>query len=677
MTTQAHEHVPPPSLSLPEELLLMLLNEESGYFHQVPGWNLNCTFIGAVLAELSFRYRIDSDLESLFVLDDTPTGIDTLDPILAEIADEPKRRSTEYWIERLAARAEPIIDLVLSELVERDYLRHHEGEFWTRSRSVWRAQASSGDGTSGDIVDTRIQMIILSDAIPEPRDVITIALLNACNVLPFIVSFDDDTQQRIEFICEMDVIGRSITSAVGSNIARPRVHSALTKNIPRLPFRKLLLNRYARSGNIAAMFADLASCYGPVFEFRPPLSRQSYVFLAGPEVNRWVHRRGRLFLRSKDYLAKVEAAHGTARTVHTMDGADHFRFRSGLRPSHSPDTFLRRLDEMSSIAHGELSSWSVGDVMPAKYAFQRFLNAQMSPLLVSHDSQEVFEDILIYNRRLLVTHLTGLLPKFLLKMPAMRRRGKLARQVAESIKASHTPAQRTGQPPDVIDGYFGMHANDEQFLPETDLGFPLDTLLLTGMYLADLTAFTIYHLASNPEVYRRVQAEADALFADGNPSPEQFKQDLQQNIDVTRRVLIEVLRLTPIVNLAMRTVMNTCIVEGYELPLRGKVIIAQTAPHYMEETFPDPFTFDIDRYLPPRNEHLSPGYAPYGLGTHMCLGIRWTEAQVAFNVLLLAHYFTFDLSPPGSALRTNPLPTQSLNKKMKFVIKEKRNEIPG
>ena len=33
-------------LSLPEELILMLLNEESGYFHQVSGWDLNCAVIG-------------------------------------------------------------------------------------------------------------------------------------------------------------------------------------------------------------------------------------------------------------------------------------------------------------------------------------------------------------------------------------------------------------------------------------------------------------------------------------------------------------------------------------------------------------------------------------------------------------------------------------------------------
>ena len=41
------------TLPLPEELILMLLNEQNGYFHQVPGWDLNCAIVGAVLAELS------------------------------------------------------------------------------------------------------------------------------------------------------------------------------------------------------------------------------------------------------------------------------------------------------------------------------------------------------------------------------------------------------------------------------------------------------------------------------------------------------------------------------------------------------------------------------------------------------------------------------------------------
>ncbi len=563
---------------------------------------------------------------------------------------------------------------MLGNLVEREILSYHEGDFWTLSRSIWQAQSDSQDGVAGDFVKTRIPTIILSDAIPAPRDVITIALLNACNVLHYLMPFDEEAEQRVDVICRVDIIGRSIADAVSNNIARPQLHSALTKEIPRLSLRKLLFNPHLRSGNLAALFADLAREYGPVFELRPPFAKQSYIFLAGPEVNRWVQKHGRLFLRSKEYLASTEAAHGSSRTIHSMDGADHFRFRKALQPSHAPETFTRRIDEVYRIARQQASSWEVGDIAPAESLFRRYLNAQMSPLLISLDTQDEFEDIFLFNRRLLFTYLTGIVPKFLLNTPGMKRSARVVADLAERIRTSHTPAQRAGQPPDVIDGYLSVHANDEQFLPETDLGFPLNALTLTGQYLGDLTSFIFYHLASNPDIYRRVQAEADALFANGDPTGEDLTP---ANLDVTHRVLLEALRLTPNVNLSMRNVMNSCVVEGYQLPLRASVVIAQTAPHYMEEVFPDPLTFDIDRYLPSRNEHLTPGFAPFGLGTHRCMGSQWAEKQVALNVILLAHHFTFELSPPDTELRTSPFPTQSLSNKIKLVIKEKRHELPA
>ncbi len=105
------------TLDLPEEPILMLLNEENGYFHQVPGWDLNCAVAGAVLAELSLLSRIDTDMESLFLVDETETGNPVLDPILKEIASEPVQRSAQFWIERLAPRAESVIDLTLDRLV--------------------------------------------------------------------------------------------------------------------------------------------------------------------------------------------------------------------------------------------------------------------------------------------------------------------------------------------------------------------------------------------------------------------------------------------------------------------------------------------------------------------------------------------------------------------------------
>ncbi len=147
-------------------------------------------------------------------------------------------------------------------------------------------------------------------------------------------------------------------------------------------------------------------------------------------------------------------------------------------------------------------------------------------------------------------------------------------------------------------------------------------------------------------------------------------------IDVTRRFLRECLRMYPIVPMSMRDVMNACVVEGYEIPVGTRLYIAQMATHYMGDVFPDPFSFDIDRYLPPRSEHRGPGYAPYGLGTHTCLGSRWMDLRLTVNVLMVAHYFTLEVSPANYELRFSPLPSMKPSKALKFHIAEQKRELP-
>ena len=61
----------------------MFLNEDNGYSHQMPGWDLNCAVVRAVLAELSLLLRIDTDMESLFLVDNAETGDPALAPVLA------------------------------------------------------------------------------------------------------------------------------------------------------------------------------------------------------------------------------------------------------------------------------------------------------------------------------------------------------------------------------------------------------------------------------------------------------------------------------------------------------------------------------------------------------------------------------------------------------------------
>ena len=666
---------PSHQLHLQDELILMLINEQNGYFHQVPGWDLNCAVIGAVLAELSLLSRIDTDMDSLVLVDRTETGNPSLDSILKQIADEPEQHDAQYWIERLAIRAEKVIDEALDRLVDLKILEHHNGDFWTLAPVEWRAGKSGGSvvDTAGEFIKLRIMKYIFYDAIPGPRDVIIICLVNTCDVFRFIFELDNDAEERIKSICRMDLIGRSIAAAVEHNIASPLLRrSSLTKQIPHVALRKLLLNKHVRDGNIPALFADLARQYGPVFEIRTHFTKPK-IFIAGTETNHWAHRHGRMYLRSKDYFADFEKVYGASGVLPSLDGADHFRLRRALSPAYSRRRLMDQMETVYHCARKYMAEWKVGDTLPATRMCRRMINAQISPLSVSVDTQDIIDDLIAYKERALNTHIIGALPKFMLSTPGMKRRGKAIDALLGRIQSVHTPAQRSGCPRNLADDLLSLHASDPQLVPESNLRFALSAALIASVYLGDALSFAVYAMAARPKIYEKIRDEASALFEGGDPDGDDFTPSA---IDVTHRFLLECLRMYPIVPMSLRDVMNTCVVEGFELPVGTRLHIAQTATHYMDEVFPEPFSFDIDRYLPPRNEHRGAGFAPYGLGTHRCLGSRWMDLQLAVNVLMIAHYFTLKVAPADYKLRFSPLPSMKPDTKLKFHVAEQIRDLP-
>jgi len=663
------------SLNLLHELVLLLLNEESGYFHQVPGWNLNCAVASAGLAELALSGRIDMDLDHLFIADRTTTEDPHLDSILEAIGDEPRKRSTQYWIEYLSQRSEAIMASTLDSLENDGILIQHSGGFWSLARGTWHTDAySTPDQIPSDFVKARIAKVLLGGEIPHPKDAILVALANSCQVLHLIFPLDDDAAQRIDLVCKLDAIGRSIGEATTKSITQSRFHRVLnTKPIPSAPLRDLLFSPAFPTGNIPALFADIARKHGPVFRLNVPFMKGGMLFLAGRGANRWIQQVGRNYVRSKDYLSGFEQEYGASRILPSMDGADHFRMRKAIQATYSRAALAGRLDELYHHARKHLATWKVGDVLPAVQSCKDFTNAQFSQLSVGIDTQKDFKDLIKFKERSLVVHVQRVLPKFMLKTPGMKRRKKRIGDLVERIQAAHTPAQRIGCPQDITDNILSLHAADPQFLPETDLPFSIISPLIVSLYMGNALSFALYNLLRDPELYRQIQEEADRVFAEGDPEAEALSKS---GIDLTYRFFMESQRLYPIIPMQIRTVMNNCVVEGYELPAGSKIYLVQAATHYMEDIFPDPFSFDIERH---RTKHdrtdRSTSYAPFGLGTHKCLGFRWVELHLAINLLMLVHYFRFELAPTDYQLRINPFPTMSPTRKMKLRIAEIRHEL--
>ena len=585
-------------LSLLDEFMLMLLNEDSGYFYPLPAQKMNCAIIGAALAELSLLSRVDTDLESLILLDPTETGNPGLDLILKEIVDESGQHNAQYWIEKLIRHAETITDLTLDKLVNLGILEHHDGDFWTVAPGKLYASANGDDddGTLGQFIRTRIGKDIFSDDIPHPRDIIIICLIETCDIFPFIFKLDKKAEERIKLICKMDLIGRSMADAVEQNINNPLLITPhLTKKIPRVSLRRLLLNPHVRTGNLPALFADLTKQYGPVFEIAPPFSKPN-IFLAGPEINHWVRRHGRKYLTSKNLFSDFEKVYGAVGILPALDGADHFRYRKIMTPAYSRGRLEEQLDVIYRKAREYMANWEVGESYPATNLCRKMMNAQMGTLHINVDTQDIMDDIIAYKERALCTHLLNILPKFMLKTPGMKRRAKSINTLMERVRNVHTAAQRAGCPRNLVDDLLSLNANEPLLMPESNLNFAVSTSVLASMYLGDGFNFALYAMASQPEIYDKIRSEADSLFSNGDPSGEDFSP---ANMETTDRFINECLRMYPVVPMSLRHVVNTFTVEGYEIPQGSRISIAQTATHYMEDVFPDgsPFENSVRNFL--------------------------------------------------------------------------------
>lgn len=663
-------------MTIAEELILLLLKDDTGFVAPIPEWRMSCALVGAVLLDLSFKNRIDTDLEELSVIDPTPTGDALLDPTLAVIVAEPERHSPRYWIERLALRTDDVNEMVFERLVQCEILEHDTAGFWSVSGKVARSgRYPLVDGTPGEEIRGRVMRTLFDNEIPDPHDVTVIGLVRACEGFRAMLTPEEyeAAEERIELISGMDLFGRAVLAAVRSSYTPPAsLRSTGTRPLPKIGLMACLRSPSFRAGNLPKFFAEQAERHGPAYMLDFPTKQR--VVLAGAEMNQWVGRKGRLYLRTRDYLEDFQGAWGTARSIASMDGADHYRMRKVARAGNSRAVVEDRLPEVFALARASFRQWGVDRVLPGEMTSQRLIGQQIARLSTSVDPPvEILDGLLRFEFRALLVYVVGVLPKAALRTPAMRRAHKAVLDLYAQIHAGHSPAQRENKRRDLVDDLMDLHQADPQFLPETDLEFAFIAPLIAGHYVGSAMSFALYELMANPALFARVADEADALFANGDPGAADFDMEA---IDVTHRVVMENLRLHPVIPVHNRTTANAFEVDGKLVPARSTVLVAYPAAHFMAENFKDPDKFDIDRYTPPRNEHRKRGaYHPFGTGTHTCLGSRFSELMMVAVLLLIAHHLELEMVPADYKLKLSPLPKFSPDKKFRFRVKRLRHPL--
>ena len=145
-------------------------------------------------------------------------------------------------------------------------------------------------------------------------------------------------------------------------------------------------------------------------------------------------------------------------------------------------------------------------------------------------------------------------------------------------------------------------------------------------------------------------------------------------MDVIQRVMLETMRLRPAASFLSRIVQTTFEFNGYRVAAGEKVYTVPVVSHYLPRFYPEPHRFDIDRYLPGREEHKQPGaYAPFGWGAHRCLGSAFAEVQLPLVLATLLHDNVLALDPPGYEMNIRQhLPFTKPAKSFKFKLVGRR-----
>lgn len=164
-----------------------------------------------------------------------------------------------------------------------------------------------------------------------------------------------------------------------------------------------------------------------------------------------------------------------------------------------------------------------------------------------------------------------------------------------------------------------------------------------------------YNLARNPAWTTAAQNELDSVLHGRLPSAADVPR-----LTLLERIVKESLRLhPPAIGMILREVVQDVEIGGY--PLRRGDLVQPLAfvTHRDPRWFPEPETFNPDRFLPENEAKLPPcAYAPFGVGPRMCIGHQFAMLEMTLIAATLLQNLTPVLAidhPP-----VEPMVTMSL-----------------
>jgi len=214
-------------MNFAEILFLLALDIKRGIIRPEMERSLDYALAGALLMDLAIQNRVDTDLtcirydpqeESrdpllLRVVDKSPTGDGLLDKALKELQYKSDPRPTREWLTHFSDEGKMIREQVAEQLAAAKVLEIKEEKkmifFKTR-----RYFLTDSGGIAA--IKLRLRELILSDEIPDPREVVLVGIANSCGIFDELFSPEDLARVRPRIIAlrKLDLIGQAMTKII-------------------------------------------------------------------------------------------------------------------------------------------------------------------------------------------------------------------------------------------------------------------------------------------------------------------------------------------------------------------------------------------------------------------------------------------------------------------------------
>lgn len=146
---------------------------------------------------------------------------------------------------------------------------------------------------------------------------------------------------------------------------------------------------------------------------------------------------------------------------------------------------------------------------------------------------------------------------------------------------------------------------------------------------ASALTWALYLIAQSPGIQDRMVAEAALLPVDHTADAPDLK-----NLELTRNVFRETLRLFPPVGFIARQAEKTCPMRDKTVEKGASVVISPWLIHRHRNLWLRPDAFDPDRYRDDQSrESLQQAYLPFGMGPRVCMGAAFAVQEA---VLILS-----------------------------------------